>query len=82
MDLRLQHYYRANYIPAFIAERTPSENREDLLEEYVYFFRKNFEEELENLDKENFTVAIDTANGATSVVADKVFTKLGITRGS
>ena len=55
-----------------------SENREDLLEEYVYFFRKNFEEELENLDKANFTVAIDTANGATSVVADKVFTKLGI----
>ena len=35
----------------------------------------NFEEELENLDKANFTVAIDTANGATSVVADKVFTK-------
>ena len=55
-----------------------AENSEDLLEEYVYFFRKNFEEELENLNKENFTVAIDTANGATSVVADKVFTKLGI----
>ena len=55
-----------------------SENREDLLEEYVYFFRKNFEEELENLDKENFTVAIDTANGATSVVADKVITTLVI----
>ncbi len=50
----------------------------DLLEEYVYFFRKNFEEEIENLDKENFTVAIDTANGATSEVAEKVFTKLGI----
>ena len=30
MDLRLQHYYRVNYIPTFIAERTPSENREDL----------------------------------------------------
>ena len=55
-----------------------AENREDLLEEYVYFFRKNFEEELENLDKENFVVAIDTANGATSKVAEKVFTKLGI----
>ena len=27
---------------------------------------------------ENFTVAIDTANGATSVIADKVFTALGI----
>ena len=30
MDMRLQHYYRVNYIPTFIAERTPSENREDL----------------------------------------------------
>lgn len=32
MDLRLEHYYRVNYIPTFIAERTPSENREDLWE--------------------------------------------------
>ena len=32
MDLRLQSYYRVNYIPTFIAERTPSENREDLWE--------------------------------------------------
>ena len=55
-----------------------SEIRTDLLEEYVYFFRKNFEEELENLDKENFVIAVDTANGATSVVAEKVFEKLGI----
>ena len=55
-----------------------SENREDLLDEYVYFFRKNFEEDFENLDKEDFTVAVDTANGATSVIAEKVFTKLGI----
>lgn len=55
-----------------------SEIRTDLLEEYVYFFRKNFEEELENLDKENFVIAVDTANGATSIVADKVFTVLGI----
>ena len=55
-----------------------AENREDLLEEYVYFFRKNFEEELENIDKTNFTVAIDTANGATYEIAEKVFKKLGI----
>ena len=55
-----------------------SENREDLLEEYVYFFRKNFEEDFENVDKSNFVVAIDTANGATSVIAEKVFTALGI----
>ncbi len=30
MDLRLKHYYRANYTPVFITERTPSKNREDL----------------------------------------------------
>ena len=55
-----------------------SEDREDLLDEYLYFFRKTFEDEFENLNKENFKVAIDTANGATSVIADKVFTTLGI----
>lgn len=32
MDLRLERYYRANYTPTFITERTPSENREDLWE--------------------------------------------------
>ena len=55
-----------------------SEIRTDLLDEYVYFFRKNFEEELEVLDKNGFKVAIDTANGATSVVAEKVFKVLNI----
>ncbi len=55
-----------------------SEIRTDLIEEYVYFFRKNFEEELENLEKENFVVALDTANGATSAIAEKVFRVLGI----
>ena len=55
-----------------------SEIRTDLLEEYIYFFRKHFEEELEAVNREDFVVAIDTANGATSNVADKVFSKLGI----
>ena len=32
MELRLERYYRVNYIPVFISERTPSENREDLWE--------------------------------------------------
>ena len=32
MDLRLKDYYRVNYIPTFIAGRTPSESREDLWE--------------------------------------------------
>ncbi len=55
-----------------------AEIREDLLDEYLYFFRKTFEDTFEDLDKENFVVAIDTANGATSVIADKVYTALGI----
>lgn len=32
MDLRLEHYYRVNYEPVFITERTPGRNREDLWE--------------------------------------------------
>ena len=55
-----------------------SEVREDLLDEYLYFFRKNFEDYFEENGVEDFTVAIDTANGATSIIADKVFTALGI----
>ena len=55
-----------------------SENREDLLDEYVYFFRKNFDDIFDNFDKKNFKVALDTANGATSVVAENVFKVLGI----
>ena len=55
-----------------------SEIRTDLLDEYVYFFRRHFEEELDNLNKDDFKVVIDTANGATSVVAEKVFKVLGI----
>ncbi len=30
MDLRLEHYYRVNYVPVFMTERTPGPNREDL----------------------------------------------------
>ena len=55
-----------------------AEDRQDLLEEYVFFFRKIFEEKLENYDKENFVVGLDVANGATYKVAKQVFDKLGI----
>ena len=55
-----------------------SEYREDLVDEYIYMLRKNFEENIENNLKEDFTVALDVANGATYRVAEKVFTKLGI----
>ena len=55
-----------------------AEDRQDLIEEYIFFFRKIFEENLENLDKENFVVGLDVANGATYKVAEQVFKKLGI----
>ena len=55
-----------------------SEYALDLIDEYVYFFRKNFDDEFEKYLKVDFVVAIDTANGATSVVAEKVFKALGI----
>ena len=55
-----------------------SEYKEDLINEYVYFFRKNFDENIEKINKEDFIVGIDTANGATYKVADEIFTALGI----
>ena len=55
-----------------------SEVRTDLLDEYVYFFRKNFDDNIEKINRPDFKVVIDTANGATYKVADKVFKTLGI----
>ena len=47
-----------------------SEIRTDLLDEYVYFFRKNFDDNIEKFNRSDFKVAIDTANGATYEVAE------------
>ena len=55
-----------------------SEIREDLLDEYVYFFRKTFDDNIEANNTEDFVVGIDVANGATYKVAEKVFKTLGI----
>ena len=55
-----------------------SEVREDLIDEYVYFFRKNFDDDIEKYNKDDFVVGLDVANGATYKVAEKVFKSLGI----
>ena len=55
-----------------------SEYREDLLDEYIYFFRKIFDDDIEKYNNDDFVVGIDAANGATYEVAKKVFTALGI----
>ncbi len=55
-----------------------SEIREDLIDEYVYFFRKTFDDNIEANITDDFVVGIDVANGATYKVAEKVFKTLGI----
>lgn len=50
----------------------------DLIDEYVYFFRKQFDDIMEKNLKDDFVVGLDTANGATSVVAERIFKQLGI----
>ena len=55
-----------------------AETREDLIDEYVYFFRKTFDEIIEKYNRDDFIVGIDASNGATYKVAEKIFTALGI----
>lgn len=55
-----------------------SEYRLDLMDEYVYFFRKNFDDSIDKYINDDFIVGIDTANGATYQVAEKVFKALGV----
>lgn len=55
-----------------------SEYRLDLMDEYVYFFRKNFDDNIDKYINDDFVVGIDTANGATYQVAEKVFKALGV----
>ena len=55
-----------------------SEYALDLVDEYVYFFRKNFDDVMQSILRDDFVVGLDTANGATYQVAEKVFKALGI----
>ncbi len=55
-----------------------SEYSLDLIDKYVEFFKENFSDSIEKNLKEDFIVGIDTANGATYKVAEKVFNTLGI----
>ena len=55
-----------------------SEYAFDLADEYVYFFRKNFDDKIEKYNRSDFVVGLDVANGATYSVAEKVFKTLGI----
>lgn len=52
-----------------------SEDASCYIDEYIEFFKSIFGDELRNQD---FKVAIDTANGATYQVSERIFTELGI----
>ena len=57
-----------------------AQNCEDLQQEYIDFIVSIFQESIQKGLKKHkeFKVVIDTANGATYQVAEKIFTKLGI----
>ena len=55
-----------------------SEYALNLEQEYIYFFRKHFDDYIEKYNRDNFVVGIDVANGATYSVAEKVFKALNI----
>ena len=55
-----------------------SEYALELEDEYVYFFRKIFDDIIEEYNRDDFVVGIDTANGATYKVAERIFKSLGI----
>ena len=55
-----------------------SENATDLIDEYIFLFRKIFEDNIEKYMRSDFVVGLDVANGATYKVAEEVFKKLGI----
>ncbi len=55
-----------------------SEIKEEYINEYVKFFENNFKDDINKNNKKEFIVGIDTANGATYKIAEKIFTNLGI----
>ncbi len=54
-----------------------SENASEYVEEYINFISNLFKDEFKDLPKD-FCVGIDTANGATYNLAEKIYTILGI----
>ncbi len=55
-----------------------SEDGTYLKDEYIFLFRKIFEDNIEKHMKKDFIVGLDVANGATYKVAEEIYKKLGI----
>lgn len=55
-----------------------SENKEEMISDYEEFIVQIFEKSINDKLPSGFKVVIDTANGATYKIAEKIFTRLGI----
>ena len=54
------------------------EIKEELMYDYIDLFVGIFKLDLEKVNKKDFCIGVDTANGATYKVSEKIFKKLGI----
>ena len=52
--------------------------KENLVDDYFNFVVNIFKDDIKKYNTEDFVVGIDTANGATYKIAEKIFTELGI----
>lgn len=52
--------------------------KDNLIDDYFNFVMNNFKEDIKKYNREDFIVGIDTANGATYKIAEKIFKELGI----
>lgn len=52
--------------------------KENLVDDYFNFVVNIFKKDIEEYNREDFVVGIDTANGATYKIAEKIFKELGI----
>lgn len=55
-----------------------AENAEDMINDYIDFIVGIFHENITQNNTDDFKVLMDTANGATYKVADKIYSRLGI----
>ncbi len=52
--------------------------RQDLVDDYFNFVVNIFKEDIKRYNTEDFIIGVDTANGATYEIAEKIFKELGI----
>lgn len=81
LEEEIEQIIESEKIKELVAENDKigvSNNSEELINQYIDFFEKLFLKDIEKNNYNKFKVLIDTANGATYDVAEKIYKKLGI----